>query len=77
MTPSAPAHLRSATRAWWRKTAEIYLLEDHHLKLLTLAGEALDRATEAREALAAAGGPVRQGPLRAATRAPGRERRTR
>jgi len=57
MTARAPAHLRPATRKWWRKTAEDFALEEHHLRLLTLAGEAWDRATEAREAIAAAGGP--------------------
>jgi len=57
MTPRAPAHLRPSTRKWWRTTAEDYQLEPHHLKVLTLAAEALDRCEEAREAITAAGGP--------------------
>ena len=50
-TPRAPAHLRPTTRTWWRTIATSWELEDHHLRLLTLAGEALDRAAEAREAI--------------------------
>jgi len=46
-----PKHLRLATRRWWLEVAEEYTLESHHLRLLTLAGEAWDRCQEAREAL--------------------------
>lgn len=48
MPRRAPSHLSPATRRWWVKTAEQWQLEEHHLKLLTLAGEAYDRGREAR-----------------------------
>ena len=48
----APAHLRPATAKWWRQVAGSYELEPHHLRLLTLAGEAWDRCQQAREILA-------------------------
>ena len=55
MTPRAPAHLRDSTRCWWRAVVADYVLEGHHLKLLTLAGESWDRCSQAREALASGG----------------------
>ncbi|RIK66286.1 MAG: hypothetical protein DCC66_13440 [Planctomycetota bacterium] len=54
-TIEAPEHLRPATAEWWRSVIQDYALEPHHVRLLTLAAEAFDRAMEAREALAAAG----------------------
>ncbi|MGX9574077.1 P27 family phage terminase small subunit [Mesorhizobium sp. f-mel] len=48
----APAHLRPATRKWWRSVTEEYALEPHHLRLLTRASEAWDRGEEAREKIA-------------------------
>jgi phage terminase small subunit len=45
----APAHLRPTTREWWGDVVAEFDLEDHHLKLLTLAAEAWDRACQARE----------------------------
>ena len=51
MAKAAPPHLRKATRAWWRHVAADYELQEHHERLLTLAGEAWDRSQEAREAL--------------------------
>lgn len=50
-----PKHLRPATRRWWLAVVEDYELEDHHVRLLTLAGESWDRAAAAREAIAAHG----------------------
>lgn len=50
--PRAPAHLAPATRAWWSSVLTEYALEQHHIRLLTLAGEAFDRATQARERIA-------------------------
>lgn len=47
----APKHLHRDTRAWFRAVIETWTLEDHHLRLLTLAAESWDRATMAREAL--------------------------
>ncbi len=47
----APQHLRPPTRDWWLAVVKEYDLEEHHLRLLTLAGEAWDRCQQAREAL--------------------------
>jgi phage terminase small subunit len=52
---SAPKHLQPATRQWWESVNTAYALEDHHRRLLTLAGEAWDRAQQAREAVSAHG----------------------
>lgn len=54
-TPRPPRHLRPATKEWWSAVVENYELEDHHLRLLTLAAEAFDRGQEARAVLAAEG----------------------
>jgi phage terminase small subunit len=51
-TPNPPRHLKAATRRWWSSVVEGFELEEHHVRLLTLAGEAWDRAAQAREALA-------------------------
>jgi phage terminase small subunit len=51
----APGHLHPETQAWYRAVVGDYFLEEHHLRLLTLAGEAWDRCTEARERLATDG----------------------
>ena len=53
--PSAPAHLRRETAAWWRSVVGEFDLEPHHRRLLSLAATAWDRAQEARETLAAEG----------------------
>lgn len=53
--PAAPEHLRPATRNWFDSVVAGFALEEHHLRLLTLAAEAFDRSCEAREELAAAG----------------------
>lgn len=50
--PDPPAHLRPASAAWFASVVGEFALEDHHLHLLTLACESLDRAADAREALA-------------------------
>jgi phage terminase small subunit len=47
-----PAHLLSETKKWFASVIDDYDLEDHHIRLLTLACEAWDRATLAREAIA-------------------------
>lgn len=50
--PRAPAHLQKATRDWFVGVMADYVLEPHHVRLLTLAAEAWDRSQQAREALA-------------------------
>jgi len=50
--PKAPAHLRLATRRFWNEVVRSWDLETHHLRLLALACEALDRCQEARERIA-------------------------
>jgi len=42
-------HLKPATRRWIYNLQREYELEDHHLRLLILAGEAWDRCCQARE----------------------------
>lgn len=49
--PRAPKHLRPATRRWFSQVLEQYELEQHHIRLLTLAGEAWDRCVAARETI--------------------------
>jgi phage terminase small subunit len=51
----APKHLRPETKAFWLSTLKDYELEPHHIRLLTSACEAWDRAVEAREAITTAG----------------------
>jgi phage terminase small subunit len=50
-TPAAPAHLAAATREWWKQIASDFVLESHHLRLLTRAAEAWDRGEQARKVL--------------------------
>jgi phage terminase small subunit len=52
---TAPEHLASSTRAWFDHIVSTFELESHHIRLLTLAGEAWDRCQEARARLAAEG----------------------
>ena len=47
----APAHLEPATARWWRHVVGEFELEQHHVRLLTLAAEAWDRGQQARAAL--------------------------
>ncbi len=49
--PKAPRHLALTTRRWWEHVTADWSLEQHHIRLLTLAGESWDRDVEAREAL--------------------------
>jgi P27 family predicted phage terminase small subunit len=51
----APKHLTESSRTWWAVIAAEYELEDHHLRLLTLAGEAWDRGVQARQTLEESG----------------------
>ena len=49
--PRIPSHLRPETRRWFEHVTDEFALEQHHVRLLTLAGEAWDRCTQAREAI--------------------------
>ncbi len=53
--PQTPAHLRPATREWFRSVVADFELQPHHVRLLTLAAEAWDRGQQAREILEAEG----------------------
>src|ERR1051326_3705431 len=48
-TPKPPMHLKPATRRWFSQVVESCELEEHHLRLLTLAGESWDRCVAARQ----------------------------
>jgi phage terminase small subunit len=50
--PKPPKFLRPATKKWWKTVVSRWILEDHHVRLLTLAAGAWDRAEQARELLA-------------------------
>ena len=43
-----PKHLKKPTREWFESVMGQYELEEHHIRLLTLACEAWERAQEAR-----------------------------
>jgi P27 family predicted phage terminase small subunit len=47
----APAYLQPTTRAWWESVVSRWDLEEHHVRLLTLAAESWDRGQQAREAI--------------------------
>jgi phage terminase small subunit len=51
----APAHLWPETQRWLLSVLDGYFLEEHHVRLLTLAGEAWERNVEARNRLAQEG----------------------
>lgn len=44
----APKHLEPETCKWFSNVIEMYELEEHHVRLLTMAAEAWDRSREAR-----------------------------
>ena len=53
--PSAPAHLREETQAWWREMVEKYAMGSQHLKLLLAACESWDLYSDAMTVLRAQG----------------------
>ena len=50
--PEPPKHLRAASKRFFRETVRDYVLEPHHLRLLALCCEALDRGAEATATIA-------------------------
>ena len=46
------SHLKPPTRRWFNQICAYYELESHHQRILLVAAEQWDRATEAREAIA-------------------------
>ena len=56
MAAQAPKHLSNSSKSAWRTiTGDYGLSEPHHLDLLRMALEAVDRCEQARDALAAHG----------------------
>jgi phage terminase small subunit len=47
----APGHLSPPTKRWWRSVVSTWELDEHHIRLLTLAGESWDRGQLARQQL--------------------------
>jgi phage terminase small subunit len=54
-TIKPPTHLQPTTKKWFGDVVKEFDLEQHHIRLLTLAAEAWDRAVQARESLATNG----------------------
>jgi P27 family predicted phage terminase small subunit len=46
-----PRHLKKPTKLWWCQVVSDFELEEHHVRILTLACEAWDRGVQARELL--------------------------
>jgi len=44
-----PKHLSADSRKWFKTVIDTYELDPHHVHVLTLAAESLDRANEARK----------------------------
>jgi phage terminase small subunit len=53
MTP--PKHLSASSRRWFREVVATFELDSHHVVVLGLACQALDRAAMAQEAIENAG----------------------
>src|SRR5262245_8938642 len=49
--PTPPAHLSAACKSWWRAIVRDYDLNEQDLRLLTMAAEAWDMNTQARQLL--------------------------
>lgn len=47
-TPRPPAHLSERSSAWFKSVVKAYEMQDHHVHMLVLACEALDRGEAAR-----------------------------
>ena len=46
--PTPPDYLQPATRDWFKSVVADFELDQHHVRLLTLACEAWDRGQQAR-----------------------------
>lgn len=53
--PRAPAHFSPRARAFWQFATSEFQLEPHHIELVRLVGEAIDRGEQARLAVAKEG----------------------
>ena len=47
-----PNHLKTATKRWFEAVVQEFVLDEHHLKILSLAATNWDRAEDARAAIA-------------------------
>ncbi len=54
-TPKPPKHLHPPTKKWWASVVGEFELQAHHIRLLTLAAEAHDRCSDARDVIAEQG----------------------
>jgi len=50
-----PKHLKAATKKWFSRVADEFVLQEHHVKILQAAAEAWDQGQAAREQLTAEG----------------------
>lgn len=53
--PRPPKHLQKSTAKWFRSVVDEWDLEDHHVRILTLAAEAWDQIQLCREVIAEGG----------------------
>lgn len=58
--PRPPKHLRAETRRWWLAVVTEWTLEEHHVRLLTLAARSWDEAEAAQELIRTEGLIVKQ-----------------
>ncbi len=54
-----PGHLSASSKKWWRLISQTWMLEPHHLELLSQAAGCLDRMEAARLVVAAEGAIIR------------------
>lgn len=47
----APKHLKPATRRWFESVLRNYVLEEHHVRILTMAAESWDECQAARKVI--------------------------
>ena len=60
----APQHLSRATGAWWHEVVREYELDEHHIRLLTLAAEAWDRGQQSSRGAHSARSDLHRSPRR-------------